>query len=83
MPSSSHALMPPFPSADSFTGTVGFDPGVNDDALVQDTIDNIEETCAAGCPFNGYRSSVSFMKFVGPAAGALSAPPREGQPSAR
>src|SRR5436309_8334092 len=50
---------------------------------VQDTIKNIEETRAAGCPFNGYRSYVSFMTFVGPTAGALSAPPREGSPSAR
>jgi len=73
--------MPSLPSVDSSTGTVGFDSSADDD--VQDTIKNIEETRAAGCPFNGYRSYVSFMKFVGPAAGALSAPPREGQPSAR
>src|SRR2546425_1415412 len=29
---------------------------VDDDSLVQDTIENIEEICAAGYPFNGHRS---------------------------
>ena len=34
-------------------------PGVDDDSLIQDTIESIEETCAVGYPFNWHRSSAS------------------------
>jgi len=55
-------------------------PGVDDDSLIQDTIESIEETCAVGCPFNGHRSLWVFQKVVVPRTGALSAPPTKGQP---
>src|SRR2546427_13168304 len=42
-------------------------PGVDDDSLVQDTIESIEETCAVGCPFNGHRLFCLSSKVVGPA----------------
>ena len=42
-------------------------PGVDDDSLIQDTIESIEETCAVGRPFNGHRSFWVFQKVVVPA----------------
>ena len=33
------------------------DPGVDDDTLVQHSIEHVDEACAAGGPFNGHRSS--------------------------
>ncbi len=42
-------------------------PGVDDDSLIQDTIESIEETCAVGCPFNGHRLFCLSRKVVGPA----------------
>ncbi len=56
-------------------------PGVDDDSLIQDTIESIEETCAVGGPFNGHRSFCVFQERSSyPANGARSAPPTEGQP---
>ncbi len=42
-------------------------PGVDDDSLIQDTIESIEETCAVGCPFNGHRLFCLSRKVVVPA----------------
>src|SRR5437773_2636723 len=44
------------------------DPGVDDDALIQDAIENIDETRAAGCAFNGHCSSSCVLGSPAPAA---------------
>src|SRR5439155_9092281 len=31
------------------------EPGIDDDAFVQDAVENVDETCAAGGPFNGHQ----------------------------